>query len=111
MAKRKARRYLSRKKGKMAMGECRQTKAGQPYCNGPQGVRFVSQRVFSGLGYPVVDIKRVAAKAAGLGGRISRRRGKMQKNECRLTKTGRRYCYKMKTVRGKKTYRVQFVKG
>ncbi len=107
MAKRKARRYLSRKRGKMAMGECRQTKAGQPYCNGPQGVRFVSQRVLSGLGYPVINIKKVAAKAAGLG-RVSRRRGKMQKNECRITKTGRRYCYKRSKGGG---YRVKFMRG
>jgi hypothetical protein len=107
MARKKARRYLSRKKGKMSMGECRQTKAGQPFCNGPQGVRFVSQRALAGLGYPVMDIKRVAAKAAGLGGRGSRRRGKMTKGECRFTKNGRKYCYTK--VRGG-GYRVKFMK-
>lgn len=82
---------------KMAIGECRQTRRGQPYCRFRYGVRFVPGGAMAGVGMPYVAGGEAMMFAPGLAGK--RRGSPMRMGECRRTRKGRKYCKKKEGVR------------
>jgi len=96
----KRRRRTTRGRGKMRVGDCRQTKHGQTYCKFPYGVRFVAAGM-GDLGIPAVTSDLFLAGTKG--GLSGRKRGKMREGQCRRTRNGVKYCKR----RGK----VKFVRG